>query len=89
MGNWKPRDVKRERLNQRNGQGAEDKAVRNPGLPLFSPPRSGLVQELDFQLFSHHDACRRRGRAGQETTARTCLYNLYKTNFHRYWTGVR
>ena len=36
VGNWKPRDVKRERLNQSNGQGAEDKAVRNPGLPLLA-----------------------------------------------------
>jgi len=36
VGKWEPRDVKRERPNQRNGQGTEDKAVRNPGLPLLA-----------------------------------------------------
>ena len=36
VGKWEPRDKKRERPNQRNGQGAEDKAVRNPGIPLLA-----------------------------------------------------
>jgi len=41
------------------------------------PPRSGLVQ-VEIDRSSRHDACGRRGRAGQETTVRT---SLYKTNF--------
>jgi len=36
VGKWEPREVKRERPNQRNGQRVEDKAVRSPGLPLLA-----------------------------------------------------